>query len=594
MTAGKGLVRTSAIDTMEEAVRLLKTHPSGLMAYYIGSLPFVLGLFYFWIDMSTGANAWQHCAQGALGLTLLFVWMKTWQAVYVRGLLARIRGEVPGVWSVRRILRATAIQAAIQPWGILILPVALVIMIPFPQAFAFFQNATLMGSGDEPDMGRVIKKAWAQASLRPGQNILFIWLASPFLVVLAAFFLFVLLPVMLSSNLDAAGLPFFLALGLAMIPLCPLGIVVAINVGLSLLLIPWLLRTLLGIETVFSMGSAIVMNDASLALICGLVYLCLDPLLKASYCLRCFYGEALLSGEDLSIAIRALRKPAALFAIFLAIFPGCASCGYALPEEAVQAPSANVRAVPAQELDEAIGRVMDHPQYTWRMPREKPLSAPGSQGVLASLVASVIKALQAAWHYVEKGLLRLWKWLSDALSRMMPQPQEEARESHWTFFSRALIIGPLVALMGIVAILWCRAGRQRRKRALSAEAPYRTLPDITQPDVDAGALPEDGWLDMAREMAQAGELRLALRALFLATLAFLARQDLIVLAPHKSDREYERELKLHSLAHPRLLSVFEENRMVFERVWYGRYEVTPPIIERFSQNQESIRTYGQK
>src|SRR5512137_2248879 len=117
----------SAIDILEEATSLLRTHPLILAPYYFGSLPFILGLLYFWTDMSTGANAWQHCSQAAWGLTLLFVWMKTWQSVYAHRLLAALRGESLSPWGLRRILRTAAIQTAIQPWSILILPVAFII-----------------------------------------------------------------------------------------------------------------------------------------------------------------------------------------------------------------------------------------------------------------------------------------------------------------------------------------------------------------------------------------------------------------------------------------------------------------------------------
>jgi len=585
-TAGR-----SAIDIIEEAVSVLKTHPSTLVAYYAGSLPFVLLLLYFWTDMSRGANAWQHCAQGAWALALCFVWMKTWQAVYVRRLLARIRHEGPHPWTMRRIIRVAAFQTAIQPWGIVLLPVAFVVLLPFPQAFAFFQNAGLVGSGDEPTMGGVLKKSWAQASLWPGQNTLSLWLASPFLVTLAAAILFALVPILTSSNIDASTLPFLLAAGLAMIPLCPLGMVVALNAGISLFLIPWLLRTLLGIETVFSVGGFAAVNDTSLAIICSLVYLCLDPVLKAVYTLRCFYGESLSTGEDLLVELRDLKRGSLRLAIFLLIFLTCLSAARALAEERSIEPSVGRQVVSAQKLDHAIDRVMSNPQYTWRMPRTRPPAA--QPGALHAFLAPVVKALRSAWRYVEKGLFRLLVWVVDFMNRILPAgPQEEGHDNRWTSVSRILIIAPLAAIMAVAAFLGWRAWRGRKVSALPPPETNTTLPDITKAEVDAGALPEEGWLAMAREMAEKGEPRLALRALFLATLAYLAREDLISLAAHKSDREYERELRLRSHVRPLVPSVFAENRAIFERAWYGLHEVTPSIMEEFSGNMERIRDNG--
>ncbi|MGE5840066.1 MAG: hypothetical protein ACM34H_09025, partial [Deltaproteobacteria bacterium] len=194
----------SAIDILEEAIHLLRASPFLLAPYYLGSLPFILGLLYFWTDMSTGADAWRHCSEASWGLTLLFIWMKTWQSLYARRLLERVRGEPFAAWGFRRMIRAAAIQTAIQPWGLLILPVAFIVMLPFPQAFAFFQNASLMGSGDEGDLLTVVRRSWRQASLWTMQNTLILWLTSPFLLGLAAFSIFVLVPVSSSLNPGAS------------------------------------------------------------------------------------------------------------------------------------------------------------------------------------------------------------------------------------------------------------------------------------------------------------------------------------------------------------------------------------------------------
>ena len=48
----------SALRIIEEAVHLLRTGPGLLLSvYYLGSVPFVLGLLYFWADMSRSPNA---------------------------------------------------------------------------------------------------------------------------------------------------------------------------------------------------------------------------------------------------------------------------------------------------------------------------------------------------------------------------------------------------------------------------------------------------------------------------------------------------------------------------------------------------------
>ena len=58
MTSRSKKQHQSAIRIIEEAVQLLRAGPGRLLAgYYLGSVPFVLGLMYFWADMSRSASA---------------------------------------------------------------------------------------------------------------------------------------------------------------------------------------------------------------------------------------------------------------------------------------------------------------------------------------------------------------------------------------------------------------------------------------------------------------------------------------------------------------------------------------------------------
>ena len=55
----------SAIRIVEEAIHLLRSAPGSLLvSYYLGGVPFVLGLMYFWADMSRSANAGDRSAEG--------------------------------------------------------------------------------------------------------------------------------------------------------------------------------------------------------------------------------------------------------------------------------------------------------------------------------------------------------------------------------------------------------------------------------------------------------------------------------------------------------------------------------------------------
>src|SRR5580658_5240115 len=137
-----------AIELLEEAVELLRRAPlSALAAYFIGSVPFGLGILYFWADMSRSSDASENMVPEALGLALLFLWMKAWQTLFTRILWKTLcQGQEPP-WTLGRILRATLTQLSLQPLGLLAIPAAMVAFIPLPWVYAFFQNITILGEG---------------------------------------------------------------------------------------------------------------------------------------------------------------------------------------------------------------------------------------------------------------------------------------------------------------------------------------------------------------------------------------------------------------------------------------------------------------
>jgi hypothetical protein len=492
------------------------------------------------------------------------------------------------------MMRAAAIQTVIQPWGILVLPIAFIVMLPFPRAFAFFQNASLMGSGDEGNLRAVVQKSWRQASLWPKQNTLILWLTSPFLLGVAALFILVLVPISSSFNPGASVDILLIVAALVVIPFCPLGMVTALNIATAVLLLPWLLKILFDVETIFSVSRNHMENNTFFAVVCSLTYLCLDPLIKASYCLRCFYGESLQTGEDLKVELRSCARPGSIVTLLLTIFLAFGPSGKALAQPSVSAISGAGASVSARRLDSAIEGVIHHPEYSWRLPRERPPEIARRHTALYDFLDSIIGILRTGRNYIKDRLAKVWNFIKDILSRIVPSlPKVEKPDSNWTSFSRALIIIPLVCIMAVLVFLGWRAWKDRRTRTVATNVAVKPVPDITREDLEATALPEEDWLNLAGELMGRGELRLALRAVYLATLACLARQELITIAKYKSDREYELELRRRSHTRPHLAGVFAENRVLFECAWYGLREVTPGIMERFLQNQERIRGHAQ-
>jgi hypothetical protein len=155
----------------------------------------------------------------------------------------------------------------------------------------------------------------------------------------------------------------------------------------------------------------------------------------------------------------------------------------------------------------------------------------------------------------------------------------------------ALLIGLLCALGYILWRSWVR--RQAAHTEIAAVA-VESTPDLEDEDTTADDLPANRWLDLARQLAEKGSLRQAIRAFYLASLADLAEHELITIEKFKSNRDYEMEL--HRRAHQKkgLLPAFSKSREIFERVWYGMYKISRPDLDNFEAIQKKVMTLAQR
>ena len=150
----------------------------------------------------------------------------------------------------------------------------------------------------------------------------------------------------------------------------------------------------------------------------------------------------------------------------------------------------------------------------------------------------------------------------------------------------ALVVGGLGYL---IYMALTRSGRLAE--AIVAE-PVLPVPNLADENLGAEQLPEDEWTKLANELLQRGELRLALRAFYLASLAHLAARNLVSLARFKSNHDYERELRRRGHSFPELLNLFAENVSVFERIWYGLHEINAELVREFSVKVTKIKAGG--
>jgi hypothetical protein len=423
------------------------------------------------------------------------------------------------------------------------------ITLPFGWLYAFYQNITVFGDGETGTVRAISRKARVNAALFPAQN-------HTALAILSLFGFFVFL-----------------------------------NLAMVLAILPQLLHMLFGVETVFTRAGGSVFNTTFLAVTCGLSYLTVDPLVKAVYALRCFYGESLKTGEDLREELKQFRPTATItsavlaFLLFLhALTPCYASAG----EQAAQDPVRNFSQVSAQEIDRSISTVITKREYSWRMPREKH-GTEKKQGAIARFVDSAIEMVTGWLRPIGRWFKKALDWISEKLSKMRPAHEERPRDAGWSVWIHILLYALLCVTGCTLAIMFWRMWQRRRKGAPeSVVGTVSPAPDLEQDDVSADQLPMDRWLELGRGLMEQGELRLALRAFYLAALSHLAAQGSITIASFKSNREYEQELRRKAHTLPDLLQAFSENRGIVERVWYGMHEVTGDIMALFDTNQKRI------
>jgi len=150
------------------------------------------------------------------------------------------------------------------------------------------------------------------------------------------------------------------------------------------------------------------------------------------------------------------------------------------------------------------------------------------------------------------------------------------------------------AIAALILLYWLVSYLRRRPMntlAPLAAATVRTV-DLEADDIRADDLPEDSWLALAQQMIERGEMRLALRAFYLATLSVLAQQQLVRLGPAKSNRDYILELTRRLRGNGSVLEFFRENSRLFEASWYGTHAVTTAIIDTMRANHHQVKTHA--
>jgi Domain of unknown function (DUF4129) len=251
-------------------------------------------------------------------------------------------------------------------------------------------------------------------------------------------------------------------------------------------------------------------------------------------------------------------------------------------------PSSSSQQISVTGLNHAIDNVIHRAEFTWRLPRQA-RPATDSPNWFVRTTQRIIEATTKFGRRIGRWIGQFMKWLEEQLRKVMPGSGGNAETNSGRL--RALIYALLAGVIVVLAwLLWQAVRHRRRVVAMQAIATAIPMVNLNADELQADQHPLDEWLQLARDCMSRQEWRLALRALYLAGLANLSERSLISIHRSKSNQDYARELRRKARAQPELLAVFTQNMGVFERVWYGMYEVDLNTVEQFESNLVRLRT----
>jgi len=373
------------------------------------------------------------------------------------------------------------------------------------------------------------------------------------------------LPQLTAKARKLAGFDPWQGWGLVLL-LTVLYLILLVNVVILLAVLPQLVRMLTGYESVFSRGATWYVSN-SLFWLAGmaLAWMAFDPFTQAVYCLRAFQLESRGTGEDLRAALRKVRTLATAALIVLAA----------------------AAAVPAQvtpaNLDSSIRRTLQSPEYDWRLAPRAAKRA-GNVPWLVTITDRLAEAVEQGLRSIGDAIVRFVDWLREKFSS--PSKIETGSPPgvalHWSVYA---IIAALLVLVAV--IVWrLRRAKTQPARTLAAGGVAVSLQDE---NLLADRLPEEEWIALAENCAREGDYRSALRALYLANLAWLGRNGWIGIHPGKTNREYEVEVRRRAREFPEARALFAINVVSFERAWYGKHSVGAEDADAFRQRLREIK-----
>jgi len=406
----------------------------------------------------------------------------------------------------------------------------------------------------------------------------------------------------LASQWFGGGLLLFLML-------FPLWIAVWLNGLIVAMIVPQLLHSIFGVNTVLStaMGMFALLRSSAfwLSLVAG-AWLALDPIVKCSFVVVYQHLRSRREGDDLRGLLAGLpreqQKKAQMLApsatggraatgalvVLAAILSGSAPMATARVEQSsltrssADTPADTTRQAAIGKLRRALDEESQRAIYRWHDAEH-----PSPPTWFDKLMVRIGQRIEHAWDAV-------WNFLRKLLPRGLDLSGKEKRGSWQLKDLRSWLMLVAILTLGAGTVLfWLR--RRRQTAQLSVPLAVAPIPDLSDSTV-ASERSEDEWFALADRLAREGELRLALRAAYLGLLAGLGQREWLTIRRDRTNREYLTEFTRRWGRRPEAgleqrAEIPEKLRgslRQFDRVWYGAEVLTPEVVAAYSQDQREL------
>jgi hypothetical protein len=389
----------------------------------------------------------------------------------------------------------------------------------------------------------------------------------------------------------------------------PLWIAVWVNGFILAMLLPQLLHSIFGLNTLLStqMGMYALLESSAfwLSLFAG-SWLALDPIVKCTFVAVYQHSRSRLEGDDLLGLLASLprrqkdkaelvasagprgRVMAGSLLVLATILAGAQQTAGAPVEQpslshSTQAADDAVRRVRVQRLSQALDEESQRAIYRWHDAEH-----PSSPTWFDRLLAKMGNALRRAWDALQDTLRKLWK-------RGPNLSLGNETRLVWRLKHPQLWLVLLAALTAMAGALLIARRRRRESVGLAIPAATVPLPDLSDAAI-ASERSEKEWFLLADRLEREGELKLALRSAYLGLLAGLAQREWLTIRRDRTNREYLDEFTRRWRRRPQAsiaqrMEIPEKLRgslRLFDCVWYGSQALTPAVVTAYRRDQQEL------